>query len=151
MTDEQYVWLAEAYNRRGERTAQIIHEQDHFYYTSSGAKTHLFENCVYATDVRKVESEALPESHIDLCSRCVESYQNWFNGISEAFAPEADASLTEDGTVPESRTTRLDGDIWRYACPDCGTQVRKQSETTAFCSRCHETLEITELMDLKQQ
>jgi len=130
---------------------QIIREQDHFWYGGSQLKTHLYKHCVYATDVRKIDATKLPENHIDLCSRCVESYQNWLDGVSDAFEPEPDESPIEFGAVSESGATRLDSDPWRFACPECGNQVRKQSDTTAFCSRCGETLNATELMDMKQQ
>ena len=51
-------------------------------YVASNRKTHLFNGCRYQTKRhRKLDAEAYPESHVELCSWCEERFNNWRDGL----------------------------------------------------------------------
>lgn len=53
-------------------------------YVASSRKAHLMNGCPYHTaDHRKVDAEAYPETHVDLCSWCADKLDNWRDGLSK--------------------------------------------------------------------
>lgn len=55
-----------------------------------------------------------------------------------------------DGNLSEAFSTKPDADEpWRYTCPNCGNQPRKQGIDSYACRNCDETFSKDELKDLK--